>query len=802
MKKTVLKIKAVTLGIALLASEFAVLPVATAYGEEVVISANTISDNDVMDQGNMQGEPEKIEDAQTKEAQTEDVEEVFTEQDELDVDEAYDFEEALLGESTSKSCSVYTGTNVGAQDYNTYASVIASYLVPLSDGGVLKVQCYQNSEGADKLVVETYDKSLNLIQSKNIALGLTYFGGFYATQDAYYVLTGQDNEAENNSKEVFRVTKYDKNFTKKANASLYGANTYVPFSAGSARFTSLGKYLLIHTCHTMYASSDGLHHQACVTMEIDTESMEVTDSYTKVMNYQYGYVSHSFNQFIQMDGTNLVTVDHGDAYPRAIVLLKYPKDASTGSYVPDYYNPCERYDVVGIDGSIGANYTGVSIGGFEITNTSYLATYNKDVSESGKARNIYLSIINKSTGEASYKKITSYKASEASATTPSLVKVSENLYLIMWTRGADVVYYQAIDASGKLVGETMALRGEMSDCQPVVWNGSVLWYTWEGQTTTFYKIDATTRKAQNKVEVSTGHSFVYKEPNMSNKTVERTCSKCGKSETKNITTRMLFYWATSDAYYSTAAYQSSMKAGSTQKLMYNISGDASSNVDTELEIQYSDKSVAKLQLSGDAGELTALKAGTTTISIWPKSNPSLMQQYTLTVTGTASTGNSEIKVQETTNVKEDGSNADSTSNAETVKKNGITYKIVKKDNTKTLTVTKVTNKNATSIKIPASVKTGGQTLKVTAINKKAFSGMKKLKSVTIGSNVTNIGTKAFYGCSSLKSIKITSKKLTKVGSSAFKKIKKKATITVPASKLSKYKSLLKNKSDSGVKIRK
>ena len=40
-------------------------------------------------------------------------------------------------------------------------------------------------------------------------------------------------------------------------------------------------------------------------------------------------VSHSFNQFVQTDGNQLITVDHGDSYPRALVLCRY--DNTIGS---------------------------------------------------------------------------------------------------------------------------------------------------------------------------------------------------------------------------------------------------------------------------------------------------------------------------------------------------------------------------------------------------------------------------------------------------------------------------------------
>ena len=90
-----------------------------------------------------------------------------------------------------------------------------------------------------------------------------------------------------------------------------------------------------------------------------------------------------------------------------------------------------------------------------------------------------------------------------------------------------------------------------------------------------------------------------------------------------------------------------------------------------------------------------------------------------------------------------------------------------------------------------TIKIGGKTYKVTAINANAFKNCKKLKKVTIGKYVTSIGKNAFYGDKKLKKIIIKTKVLKKVGKNAFKGISRTAQIQVPKSKKSKYKNLLK-----------
>ncbi len=171
-----------------------------------------------------------------------------------------------------------------------------------------------------------------------------------------------------------------------------------------------------------------------------------------------------------------------------------------------------------------------------------------------------------------------------------------------------------------------------------------------------------------------------------------------------------------------------------------------------------------------------------------------------------------------------------------LKSGGNSYKVTKAGST--VSFRKASGK-ASSLSIPATVRIGGITYKVTAIEAKAFLNNRKLTKVTIGKNVTSVGKYAFKGCSRLTKVtigknvtsigdgafsgckkltKITleakvkkigkeafkgcqklgtitvkSKKITTVGKNAFKGIKSNAKIKVPASKYRKYQTLFKGK---------
>ena len=124
-------------------------------------------------------------------------------------------------------------------------------------------------------------------------------------------------------------------------------------------------------------------------------------------------------------------------------------------------------------------------------------------------------------------------------------------------------------------------------------------------------------------------------------------------------------------------------------------------------------------------------------------------------------------------------------------------------------------KNLTNVKIPAGItRIGKNAFKgcgklssvtigkdVTEIGDGAFANCKALKKITISANVTKIGKKAFNKCKALKTVTIKTKKLTKVGSAAFKGIAKKAVIKLPKAKKTAYTKLLKKKYDKTTKLK-
>lgn len=121
------------------------------------------------------------------------------------------------------------------------------------------------------------------------------------------------------------------------------------------------------------------------------------------------------------------------------------------------------------------------------------------------------------------------------------------------------------------------------------------------------------------------------------------------------------------------------------------------------------------------------------------------------------------------------------------------YQVTKPSTSKTpgtLSLKKAANKNLKQVTIPATATINNLSYQVTSIQKNAFQGCKKLKKVTIGSNITKIGANAFQGCKKLKTIRVNTPSLKSIGKKAFRKIGKRPVIYVPGNKKKSFQKKL------------
>ena len=518
-------------------------------------------------------------------------------------------------DSVKTSCNYYTGMNLEAQDYYIRSSTVNSYLTQSPDGGLMRVQA--GAIDSQTLLIEYYDKQYNLQKTMTLQLSLPIFGAFYEDDNNYYILTGAKNKEKDNTKEVYRLTKYSKDWKAQGSCGLFGANTTIPFDAGSARMARYGKYIFVRTCHEMYSG-----HQANVTFSVDTSNMSVIEGITGVVD-GVGYVSHSFNQFIQVDNGTLVGSDHGDAYPRALVVLKYPTDLSKGNFVPSYSNKCKKYTMLDIPGRTGANYTGVSQGGFEYSDSSYLVAGNSDTNGEDSARNVFISSIPKDGGAATVRYFSNYAGTEDSAATPQLVKTGSNSFVLLWSsRG--YVYYTAVDGSGQQVGSTHKMAGNLSDCVPTIADGKLIWYGWRNKNTVFYDISLSDLSVNHAVRIQNGHRYKYGAV-AADGHVDETCSVCGDTQQLAVPTSVNYTFLFLDNAYVHMRDSMFLKSGDEYRLLWDYKfKNTSLKQISDLKITSSDPSVLQVEEEYSGSEwawIKALKSGKATLTVQDKYNP-------------------------------------------------------------------------------------------------------------------------------------------------------------------------------------
>jgi hypothetical protein len=283
------------------------------------------------------------------------------------------------------------------------------------------------------------------------------------------------NSHENDSFEVIRIVKYDANFNRLGAASVYAGEAYTESASIHGRFAERGGELAYHTSRTRYVTpEDGLRHQSNLTVLLDSGSMAV-----KYVSEPFpaNHVSHSFDQYVLYDGGMPVYLDHGDGYPRAVVVNKARSGAYDEGYMLEYIGPS------------GANYTGVSVGGFQMSNTSYLTAVStidhskihswfespNGVLSSGsrptnegevERRNIVVCALPRNftnEGEAERFTLGSYWGTGRTASTPQLLPNGDGTFTVAWavySGGKQESFAaQTVDGRGRPVGELRSYAG-------------------------------------------------------------------------------------------------------------------------------------------------------------------------------------------------------------------------------------------------------------------------------------------------------------------------------------------------------
>ncbi|MCQ6561489.1 copper amine oxidase N-terminal domain-containing protein [Paenibacillus mendelii] len=392
---------------------------------------------------------------------------------------------------SSQALSVLYTTAVDNKDtsdywYGNWSSPAERYMYADND----RIHILHFNEG--KLAVSDYDKTTYRHLGKtNIPMELPLFGGFHASLDGYYyVVYGQTNMEESNTKSVFAIVKYDQAWKKIGQADIKDVHVTVPFDASNLNMDSQDGKLIVHTARERYLSDDGLHHQSNISFLIQTSDMSIL---AKGGQWPANHVSHSFAGYVGFDGSRIVYADHGDAYPRSIVLQTEDAGEITS-----------EIDILTFPGRIGDNYTGAHLTGLEVTESNYLVVGSSvSLTQSygtSSAKNLFISAVPKTATDSKAVKtawITDYAPSSKSMVRESHIsKISKDKYALLWkveTEGVEegTLFYAIVSGDGSFLKAPVALKGVPSpgNMAPLVQGDTLTWYALEGKQMGIYTLD-------------------------------------------------------------------------------------------------------------------------------------------------------------------------------------------------------------------------------------------------------------------------------------------------------------------------
>ena len=405
--------------------------------------------------------------------------------------------------SAIESYSTYSDTSIASYDIDgRWANPIENYLYE-ENGNLVRVEAkddYDKIENS-RVSIKKYDSQGNLLELKELPYQGEKFGGFYRGEEYNYLIFGNNNEQNDDSKEVVRIVKLDRDFNELGSLSVNGAYTVYPFDAGSLRCAEIGQTILVHTSKEKYNG-----HQSQLTIAFNEDTMSLLNA-DDLGRFQRNDVSHDFNQFAMADGNEFIVVDHGDAYPRSIKVswlrteALEPEKRYTGEgglyniINRGLFSPSKVKEILNIPGKIGANQTGVSIGSALQTANKVLVGVNKiDYSKAtgfdsfditGKdvdKRDVVVYSLDKNTLEVIENKYTDYNLDKnITYTAPKMVKLDETRIMLIWNKlnqksDNSELQYLIIDEVGNKLSEIKTIEDmKIADEMPMVYNGKVVW---------------------------------------------------------------------------------------------------------------------------------------------------------------------------------------------------------------------------------------------------------------------------------------------------------------------------------------
>ncbi|HBZ03117.1 MAG TPA: hypothetical protein DEO83_04820 [Lachnospiraceae bacterium] len=340
-------------------------------------------------------------------------------------------------------------------------------------------------------IVEKYDNDLNILSKTKIKHQMESWGGAYYYNGMVYVV--ESNYGENDEGNlVLKVFKYDMKGNQ-VDCSVINDKGYYSF----ARSTDICEYN-----GKLYIASDYScsGHTGLRLIEVDTSTMS-----GKIINSN---LFHSFKQYLNSDSDNIYLLELSEGSRAAQVSKLIKADGKTGKNTIDVY----KYGGVRTTSlaiTCYADVNGITSSKDNILTVGASIDQNKYNTGSTEPWNLYVTVTPKNdfTEESTIiRNLTNYTDYLNDVYSSSITKISDDRFLVAWELHRDdkepIVtdiddalssgdfHYIFIDGDGNKISEEFTAEIPISDCQPVVKNNKVVYYSSISNMVTFYCIDA------------------------------------------------------------------------------------------------------------------------------------------------------------------------------------------------------------------------------------------------------------------------------------------------------------------------
>lgn len=387
---------------------------------------------------------------------------------------------------------------------NTDVARMITTAMAATESGYVRV-AKEMSEGnwTGNLIIENYDDSFNITSRFTLAGELPVYGGFYSGSDAYYIVYGKNNLEEDDNAEVVRIVKYSKNWDRIGSCSIKSgsddefAQVRYPFDGFGVDMCEVNGKLYIATAHEGYVDPQyNQGHTGFYMIQVDEATMQ-----GKVVDYN---LWHSFSQDLAAsDKDHIYCVEESEG-SRGTIISRFSesKPWRTDAFYTLEYG--------GSRTSAWAIATNATSNGIAVTSSHVIAVGSSidqtryDDETYDASMNIYMSVtpINNFTKGATTFKWMTQDNTKYYYKDIKLVKVNDNRLVLIWQRkdepvavdpadslSGNVLHYALLDAAGNKIDEYTA-NATISDCDPCVKNGKVVFYSSSNSAVDFYSIDS------------------------------------------------------------------------------------------------------------------------------------------------------------------------------------------------------------------------------------------------------------------------------------------------------------------------